>query len=100
MKRKHYMLKNKKPEQYEYCIENVTSQKAFEGQCKALENGLTDLVKEDLIIADDLSPMQFYNHFGKEITVLYDTDLMEMYVKAPFDVSEYIIEKCSVTISK
>lgn len=85
------MLKKKEPEKFEYCLENVTSDKLFYDQCKSLENGITDLIKEDLIVSDDDSPAQYYSHMGEEIFVLYDIGLEEIYVVAPFDVGEYIL---------
>ncbi len=85
------MFKKKKPEKFEYCIENVTSKDMFDAQCKALESGIIDLVKEDLIISDDGSPAQYYTYQGEELFVLYDIELEEMYVVAPFDTGEYII---------
>ncbi len=83
--------KKKKKSGFEYCIENVSDMQVFTLQCKALEEGLTDLIKEDLIISHDNSPMQFYMYRDMEITVLYDIELSEIYINSPFDIKDFII---------
>jgi len=84
--------KEDKNQKYEYCIENVTNEKTFKVQCNTLEDNLIDLIKEDLILGDDKSPMQFYMYRDEELTVLYDIELEEVYVSSPIEVLEYIIK--------
>ena len=78
--------------EYEYCIENVESIDVFDAQCKMLEQGLLDLQKDELFIADDGAPTQYYTYRGMEIFVLYDTGLGEIYVHSPIDIHEHILK--------
>ncbi|MEX1376232.1 MAG: hypothetical protein AB1Z23_02050 [Eubacteriales bacterium] len=83
--------KKKSQKEYEYCIENVTTKDTFDAQCRMLQQNLLDLQKDDLVVSDDGSLMQFYIYRGMEISVLYDTDLQEIYVKSPIDIEDYIL---------
>ena len=84
--------KNDIEKKFEYCVENAVNDSVFKAQCKSLKDNLIDLIDDGETVSDDGSVMRFFIYRDMEITVMYDTELQEVYVSSPIDVSEYIIK--------
>ena len=74
---------------FEYNICSQADEIIFKKQCLALEQNISGLIKEDLIIDVDESTIQKYNLKGSKIIVYNSYYLNEVYIKSAIALEQY-----------
>ena len=74
---------------FEYSICNQADEEIFIKQCKALEDKVTNLIKDELLIDVDDSKIQKYLLNNKEILVYNSNYTNEVFIKSEIDLIPY-----------
>jgi hypothetical protein len=72
-----------------YCICNQVDDEIFKKQCKALEDRIPTLKKDDLLLDVDGSETQIYKLNDEKVLVHNSYYLDEVYVESEVDLTKY-----------
>lgn len=74
---------------YEYNICNQADEEIFLKQCNALENKISNIKKDKLLIDVDESKIQKYLLDGKEIKVYNSNYINEVFIRSEVELEQY-----------